>query len=436
MRNPRWAALAAVCLLACSDEVSVTESPLTGGASVTAGDIICQGSTDVAVSITGTSTSSINPTDVVLIIDESGSIGTANFELVKDFAAELVNGIDVYAHGGKVGVVYFSGGSAENAGTSRVVSPLSSNPAAIVAAINAAGYDAGNTCTGCGIDTATDVFRMGSPAGHHRIAIVVTDGIANTYKAGTTFPPGTPTDRISRANAYVVQTLAEGAGENITYVAIGVGASIDLTQLRIIATGDGDTNLYTTPNFSTLDATLFTQVVTSPEATGSVLALTINSLFTPGPPTATIGLATEVGQDIGWSIPAIQDTTATLSFAVTHTGNVDGTFPLLDSYSYMDNEGNPLTLPDVSITVTGCDADGDGVPDDHDHCLGTDPGDPVDSNGCSVDQLCPCDNDWKNHGEYVVCVAHTSTDFVRQGLLTHEQRADLVSAAAQSNCGK
>jgi len=435
MWNPRWAAMAAVCLFACTDNLSETESPLTGGTSVTAGDLQCLGSTDVAVSITGTSTSSVNPTDVVLIIDESGSIGASNFELVKDFERELVSGVDVYAHGGKVGVVYFQGGSSENAGISRVVSPLSSSPSAIIAAINAAGYAAGNTCTGCGIDTATDVFRMGSPAGHNRIAIVVTDGIANTYKAGTTFPPGTPPDRISRANAYVVQTLAEGAGEHISYVAIGVGAAIDITQLRVIGTGDGDTNVYTTPNFATLDATLFTQVITSPEATGSHLALAINALFTPGAPTATLGLATGVGQSIDWSIPAIQDTTATLTFAVTHNGNVDGTFPLIDAYSYTDNEGNALTLPNVSITVTGCDADGDGVPDDHDQCHGTDPGDPVDENGCSVEQLCDCAGA-RNHGEYVSCVAHTSKDFERQGLLTQAQRTALVVEAAHSSCGK
>src|ERR1043165_5437159 len=107
MRSPRGAALAAVCLFACSEQLSETESPLTGGTSVTAGSIVCEGSTDVAVSITGTSTSSVNPTDVVLIIDESGSIGAMNFELVKDFERDLVNGAGVYAAGGKVGVVYF-----------------------------------------------------------------------------------------------------------------------------------------------------------------------------------------------------------------------------------------------------------------------------------------------------------------------------------------
>jgi hypothetical protein len=429
MRIAYCAAIAAVGLGACGVEVSEAVSPLTGGVSVSAGDVTCNGATDVAVSITGTSTSSVNPTDVVLIIDESGSIGAQNFTLVKQFAIELVNGVDVFEHGGKVGVVFFS--------TSvRTIIPLSTSRSAVVTAITNANYGQGNTCTGCGIDRATDLFQAGSDASHHRIAVVVTDGVANVAAPGYVPPPGTPNTAMAIANAYVVDRLAEGATEHISYVAIGVGAQIDLNQLRVIGTGDGDSNVYTTPNFGTLDATLFTQVITSPEATGAMLSLVINNLFVPGAPTATRGLATQVGQNIGWSIPAIQDQTATLSFSVTHAGNADGTFPLLASYSYSDAEGNALSLPDVSITVTGCDADDDGVPDNEDQCLGTDPGDVVDENGCSVDQLCPCNNNWRNHGEYVVCVAHTSTDFVRAGLLTHEQRADLVSAAAQSDCGK
>jgi len=435
MRCPRFAAAAALCLFACSDSLSETESPLTGGVSVTAGDVVCNGATDVAVSITGTSTTTTNATDVMLVIDESGSIGAPNFDLVKQFMRDLVNGVDVFDHGGKVGIVYFAGSNSGAGGSARVISPLSASRTAVIAAINASVYTAGFTCTGCGIELSTDQFQAGSAAGHHRVALVVTDGIANSYRPTYHPPPGTPPGEISFANAMVVDALAEGAGEGVTYIAIGVGASIDLTQLRVIGTGPGDTNVFTTPNFSTLSQTSFQDVITSPEATNAMLALVINSLFAPGTPTATLGTATQVGQDIGWTIPAIQDTTATLTFAVTHTGSVDGTFQVIDSYTYSDTEGNALSLPNVSITVTGCDADGDGVPDNEDDCLGTDPGDPVDENGCSVEQLCDCPGA-RNHGEYVSCVAHTSKDFERQGLLTQAQRTALVVEAAHSSCGK
>ncbi len=81
------------------------------------------------------------------------------------------------------------------------------------------------------------------------------------------------------------------------------------------------------------------------------------------------------------------------------------------------------------------DDDNDGVPDPTDECPGTTAG-PVNADGCSVDQLCPCVAPWKNHGMYVSCVAHVTTDFVNAGLLTNQQRSQLVSTAGQSSCGK
>jgi hypothetical protein len=85
--------------------------------------------------------------------------------------------------------------------------------------------------------------------------------------------------------------------------------------------------------------------------------------------------------------------------------------------------------------VCDTDSDNDGVPDNEDLCPGTTDG-PVDQDGCSLSQLCPCDNGWKNHGQYVSCVAHETQHFVTQGILTPVQRAGLVSAAGQSSCGK
>jgi len=81
------------------------------------------------------------------------------------------------------------------------------------------------------------------------------------------------------------------------------------------------------------------------------------------------------------------------------------------------------------------DSDNDGVGDPDDHCPGTTDA-PVDANGCSISQLCPCAGPWNNHGGYVSCVAHETTRFVGLGLLTQAQRSVLVSTAGQSDCGK
>jgi len=92
--------------------------------------------------------------------------------------------------------------------------------------------------------------------------------------------------------------------------------------------------------------------------------------------------------------------------------------------------GTNCDVPEVT------DADGDGVDDNADQCAGTASGDVVDANGCSIAQHCPCDNNWKNHGKYVSCVAHAANDFVDAGLITQAQKSAIVSAAGQSNCGK
>ncbi len=92
-----------------------------------------------------------------------------------------------------------------------------------------------------------------------------------------------------------------------------------------------------------------------------------------------------------------------------------------------------------------CDADidGDGVPNGADVCAFTPLGETIDpTTGCSITQLCPCSGPrgttqpWKNHGQYVSCVAKSAQSFVQQGLITSAEKDGIVSAAGQSSCGK
>ena len=89
------------------------------------------------------------------------------------------------------------------------------------------------------------------------------------------------------------------------------------------------------------------------------------------------------------------------------------------------------------------DNDADGVDDTTDECPGTLWGALVDpDNGCSIEQLAPCGGprgttqEWKNHGKYVSAVAKAAKEFVDLGLISDSQRGAIVSAAAQSTCGK
>ena len=79
------------------------------------------------------------------------------------------------------------------------------------------------------------------------------------------------------------------------------------------------------------------------------------------------------------------------------------------------------------------DIDQDGVCGDVDNCPSLP--NPDQTQGC-VSALCPCNAPWKNHGEYVSCVAHATTDLVKAGQMTHAERSLIVSTAAQSSCGQ
>ena len=74
--------------------------------------------------------------------------------------------------------------------------------------------------------------------------------------------------------------------------------------------------------------------------------------------------------------------------------------------------------------------------DFRDQCPDTLPGEVVNTNGCSIAQLVPCDGPWKNHGHYVMRVRLVSTQFVKASLLTRKQQRALIKEAVHSNCGK
>lgn len=92
------------------------------------------------------------------------------------------------------------------------------------------------------------------------------------------------------------------------------------------------------------------------------------------------------------------------------------------------------------ITLEPPDSDDDGVPDDQDLCPNTASGSIIDANGCSgaqlIDLACPCDDSWRNHGQFVSCIAHETKNQIKADLITQDEKDAFVSAAARSTCGK
>jgi len=113
------------------------------------------------------------------------------------------------------------------------------------------------------------------------------------------------------------------------------------------------------------------------------------------------------------------------------TGTITGTLQSGESINVSFSQSHS-----GQIILSSGDEDGDGVPDINDDCPGTLANEVVNENGCSIDQLCPCETQWRNHGQYVSCIARAAEDFVAAGLITGAEQGAIVSEAGRSSCGK
>jgi hypothetical protein len=63
------------------------------------------------------------------------------------------------------------------------------------------------------------------------------------------------------------------------------------------------------------------------------------------------------------------------------------------------------------------------------------PGNSIDENCDGIIECDPCD-EWKNHGQFVSCVAHAANALRKGGYITDEESSAMKRAAAQSDVGK
>lgn len=95
------------------------------------------------------------------------------------------------------------------------------------------------------------------------------------------------------------------------------------------------------------------------------------------------------------------------------------------------------------------DGDDDGISDACDSCPDTEQYSNVDEYGCSqnrsiaelVEESCLASSEtdetaWKNHGEYVRCVAHAARALFDEGAISREEKGAIISEAARSDIGK
>nr|XP_033496504.1 collagen alpha-6(VI) chain-like [Epinephelus lanceolatus] len=117
-----------------------------------------------------------NLADIVFIVDESGSIGTSNFMLMRKFLGSLVSSLDVDKSRVRVGIVTYN-----RVSTPQAFLDTFSHKAEVLQFIKLLPYRGGGTYTGAALNfTQTNVFNTTKGSrkdrGIKQVAVVITDG--------------------------------------------------------------------------------------------------------------------------------------------------------------------------------------------------------------------------------------------------------------------
>lgn len=81
------------------------------------------------------------------------------------------------------------------------------------------------------------------------------------------------------------------------------------------------------------------------------------------------------------------------------------------------------------------DRDQDGVRNQVDECRHSPPGEAVNEQGCTVDQLCPCSSMWLGAQMYQGCVSEMAEEFSAAGWISSQRKDLLIKAAQEADCG-
>ncbi|MBQ8496918.1 MAG: VWA domain-containing protein [Clostridia bacterium] len=314
--------------------------------------INCGGSFKVRLSLTAAPDITTNPTDIVLILDRSGSMQGAPLTNLKNGAKAFIDIIDEatdgsedgqIGSGSRIGIVSFADVATQDTQLITSVSDLK-------AAVDALTSD-GSTNHEDAFTKALDLFDPAST--NAKVMIMFTDGVTT---AG-----GDPN---------TVATLAKLQGVIIYCIGLSGNGGIDVNALNAWSSDPDSAYVAITPDDTELEE-LFENLarnIANPGATNVVITDTVAPCFQiTSISSPTKGSASTSGTNtVTWTIDALGVTAsegATFEFTVTHIGPCTGTVEVNESISYDDAEGNIVTFPSPAIEVDcGVDICPEGCP--------------------------------------------------------------------------
>jgi uncharacterized protein YegL len=301
-------------------------------------EIPAGGSFEVTLTISGEPNIAQIPTDIILILDRSGSMGIDNrleelkssSNLFVDMIEEATTGsLDGYIGGGsRMGVVSFS----EEA---ILEQPLTDNATDVKTAINNITLD-GGTYHAPGFITAQTELASSNPLSK-KIMIMFTDGAGSDTVV-----------------ANIAATDAKAQGTEI--FAIGIGGAEESALIDWVSEPKED-HVFTADTTEALDAIFaeIAEIISEPAGTNIEIVDRVNSEFSVTNINVDKGTAEIIGNDIIWridSLGAIGPETATLTYLATH--NLEGATGVMlinDFVDFTDDQGSIVTFPQPEIKV-------------------------------------------------------------------------------------
>lgn len=302
--------------------------------------IDCNGTLKITLALSAAPDIASNPTDIVLVLDRSGSMTGTPLTNMKAGADTFIDIIDeatdgsqdgTIGSGSRIGIVSF-------ADTASADTQLITSVAALKSAVN--GLSAGGSTNHA--DAFTKAVQLFDPSSSNaRVIVMFTDG-----KTTSGLPPA-PIAAAARASGIIIYCIGLIGDDGI-----------DIDVLNDWATDPDASHVAVTPDDADLED-LFADLaanISKPGATNIVINETINPDFRITnviPPTKGTAM-TISNTTLQWKIQELGvsgNEGASLEFYVMHVGQSTGTKTVNASIIYTDTEGNAVTFPDPSVSV-------------------------------------------------------------------------------------